>query len=143
MRYFIIALLWTLSSAVYAADDGVDVLLHGDNPESTLEYGDVYDIFLFNKDHWNNGQQIVVVTYPLTSSEHKLFLQTYVGISYISYSRRYNNRLNSGRGSPPMVVKDLSDMMGTVGGSEGSVGYTIESVKDLMSQYNIKVISIE
>lgn len=143
MRYYLFIILLALSSAAYAADDGVDVLLNGAVEETTLEYGDVYDIFLFNRDYWENGQPIIVVTYPLTSSEHKLFLQKYVGISYMSYSRRYNNRLNSGRGTPPMVVKDLADMLGAVGGSESSVGYTIEGVRDLLGLYNIKIVSIQ
>lgn len=132
-------LLYALASN---ADENIDIVVSKANTIDHVSPEEIYDIFIFQNDVWNNGEPITVITLPLHSSEHREFLYKYTGLNYLGYSRRFNNRINSGRGRAPIIVKNYDEMLKTVGEHTGSVGYNEKTVTSLMEEYGIKVLEV-
>ena len=139
-RLIFLAALFLFS--VSKAENSIDIVSGDTVKTDSLTYPEVYDIFLFQNDLWPDGSPITVVTYPLHSPEHREFLFQYTGINYLGYSRRYNNRIDSGRGKPPIIVKDSFGMADAVSETEGGVGYIEKRIRETMAGYGIKVIEV-
>lgn len=138
--YFLIMLLAMASASV--RPDVIGIAVHTDNEIDRLSHSEVYDIFLFQNDVWANGEPIRVLTLPLNSIEHRIFLDKYTGLNYLGYTRRYNNRINSGRGKPPIIVKNYREMLDKIAADAGAIGYTQETVREFMQSHGIKVVEV-
>ena len=141
MKYILITLLLITSAPAMA--EGPDVVANADADTHFMNLETVYETFVFRNTRWENDIPITVVVMPLHSPEHREFLDTFVGIGHLGYTRRFNNRVNSARDRPPIIVNTSATMLETLSSISGSVGYTKESVRDLLTDYGIEIVEIE
>lgn len=138
----IITLIMGVLLTLPLVGDELEIIANNSAPVDKLSHEGLYDIFVFQTDIWENGEEITVVTLPLNNIEHRAFLEKYTGLNYLGYMRRFNNRIDSGKGKPPIAVRDFEEMLATVATKSGSIGYSIETIRTFMAANGIKVIEI-
>jgi len=129
----LLLLLWSGSAL---AGEAV-LVVHRDNPISSLELADVRAIFLGKKVFWDDGNGIEVLL-QRSGETHRNFSQNTLGKSPRQLSMYWKRVLFSGEGIPPREVDGDEQIVETIAANVKAIGYIDGSVKD----NRVKPISI-
>ena len=131
-----------LSMLVATNVSGMDVLVNRETEITVITLEELYETFTFRNSRWINGVPVTLVLMPLHSTMHRQFLDKYIGIGHLGYKRRYNNRINSSRDKPPIIVTDMATMLEVLSRTVGGVGYAEDNMDGLLSEYNVIILEI-
>lgn len=140
MLRFMFLLLVLATGDVYG--DALAVIVNKDAEANVLTDEQIYDVFIFRNGIWENSIPVTVVVMPLHSPEHRAFLDKYVGMGYLGYQRRFNNRVNSSKSMPPIIVNTRTEALDTVSKYPGGISYTEDDIRDILDSYNIDIVEI-
>ena len=121
-------LLLLLSSSGALAGEAV-LVVHRDNPVSSLTLSEVRGIFLGKKVFWEDGNGIEVLLQK-TGETHHSFSQNTLGKSPRQLSMYWKRILFSGEGIPPREVAGDEEMLEMIAANIKAIGYVAGSVKD-------------
>ena len=121
----LLLLLW---SGPALAGEAV-LVVHRDNPVSSLEIAEVRAIFLGKKVFWDDGNGIEVLLQK-SGETHQSFSQKTLGKSPRQLSMYWKRILFSGEGIPPREVNGDGEMLETIAANIKGIGYIDSSVKD-------------
>jgi len=129
----LLLLLWSGSAR---AGEAV-LVVHRDNPVSSLEIAEVRGIFLGKKVFWDDGNGIEVLLQK-SGETHQSFSQNTLGKSPRQLSMYWKRILFSGVGIPPREVSGDKEMLELIAANVKAIGYIDSSSKD----DRVKTISI-
>lgn len=129
----LLLLLWPGSAR---AGEAV-LVVHRDNPVSSLEIAEVRGIFLGKKVFWDDGNGIEVLLQK-SGETHQSFSQNTLGKSPRQLSMYWKRILFSGEGIPPQEVPGDKEMLELIAANVKAIGYIDSSSKD----DRVKTISI-
>lgn len=129
----LLLLLWSGSAR---AGEAV-LVVHRDNPVSSLEIAEVRGIFLGKKVFWDDGNGIEVLLQK-SGETHQSFSQNTLGKSPRQLSMYWKRILFSGEGIPPREVPGDKEMLELIAANVKAIGYIDSSSKD----DRVKTISI-
>lgn len=121
----LLLLLW---SGPAVAGEAV-LVVHRDNPISSLELTEVRSIFLGKKVFWDDGNAIEVLLQE-SGETHRNFSQNILGKSPRQLSMYWKRVLFSGEGLPPREVTGDEEMLETIAANTKAIGYIDNSVND-------------
>lgn len=121
----LLLLLW---SGPALAGEAV-LVVHRDNPVSSLELADVRAIFLGKKVFWDDGNGIEVLLQK-SGETHQNFSQNTLGKSPRQLSMYWKRVLFSGEGLPPREVDGDEEILETIAANAKAIGYVDSHVKD-------------
>lgn len=121
----LLLLLW---SGQALAGEAV-LVVHRDNPVSSLEIAEVRGIFLGKKVFWDDGNGIEVLLQK-SGETHQSFSQNTLGKSPRQLSMYWKRILFSGEGIPPREVDGDGEMLETIAANIKAIGYIDNHVKD-------------
>ncbi|TRO83986.1 hypothetical protein [Trichloromonas acetexigens] len=121
----LLLLLW---SGPALAGEAV-LVVHRDNPISSLELTEVRSIFLGKKVFWDDGNAIEVLLQE-SGETHRNFSQNILGKSPRQLSMYWKRVLFSGEGLPPREVTGDEEMLETIAANTKAIGYIDNSVND-------------
>lgn len=121
----LLLLLW---SGPALAGEAV-LVVHRDNPISSLELTEVRSIFLGKKVFWDDGNAIEVLLQE-SGETHRNFSQNILGKSPRQLSMYWKRILFSGEGLPPREVTGDEEMLETIAANTKAIGYIDNSVND-------------
>lgn len=124
----ILLLLMLLWSGPALAGEAV-LVVHRDNPISSLELTEVRSIFLGKKVFWDDGNAIEVLLQE-SGETHRNFSQNILGKSPRQLSMYWKRVLFSGEGLPPREVTGDEEMLETIAANAKAIGYIDSSVND-------------
>ena len=125
----IISILLLLLWSSWALAGEADLVVHRDNPVSSLTLSEVRGIFLGKKVFWDDGNGIEVLLQK-TGETHQSFSQNTLGKSPRQLSMYWKRILFSGEGIPPREVSDDKEMLEMIAANIKAIGYVAGSVKD-------------
>lgn len=105
------------------------LVVHRDNPISSLELTEVRSIFLGKKVFWDDGNAIEVLLQE-SGETHQNFSQNILGKSPRQLSMYWKRVLFSGEGLPPREVTGDEEMLETIAANTKAIGYIDNSVND-------------
>ena len=105
------------------------LVVHRDNPVSSLELAEVRSIFLGKKVFWDDGNAIEVLLQE-SGETHRNFSQNILGKSPRQLSMYWKRVLFSGEGLPPREVTGDEEMLETIAANTKAIGYIDNSVND-------------
>lgn len=105
------------------------LVVHRDNPISSLELTEVRSIFLGKKVFWDDGNAIEVLLQE-SGETHRNFSQNILGKSPRQLSMYWKRVLFSGEGLPPREVTGDEEMLETIAANTKAIGYIDNSVND-------------
>jgi ABC-type phosphate transport system substrate-binding protein len=118
---------------------GYRVIVHKDNPTTTLSRDDVSKYLLKKKTKWDHGTKASPVDLDSDSSVREVFSEDVHGRSIAQIKRFWQTQIFSGRGVPPPEVHDDSEVINFVNGDPGAIGYVSASSR---LPNDVKVLSI-
>ena len=121
-------LLFLLWSGSALAGEAV-LVVHRDNPVSSLKLAEIRGIFLGKKVFWDDGDRIEVLLQK-TGETHRNFSQNILGKSPRQLSMYWKRILFSGEGVPPREVPGDEQMMESIAANARAIGYIDGSVTD-------------
>ena len=140
---FVFVLLITFPTIISHADDGMftEPVAHVSVDTNTMTPLQLKLIFTLSVPRWTDGSRVVVVVYPADHVNQKTFLKEYFGMNSFRFEELINSKVNTGRANPPIVVETERDMIRTVKGQPGSIGFTKSHVV-IRGEYGIKRIKV-
>lgn len=129
----LLLLLWSGSAM---AGEAV-LVVHRDNPVSSLEIAEVRGIFLGKKVFWDDGNGIEVLLQK-SGETHQSFSQNTLAKTPRQLSMYWKRILFSGEGIPPREVPGDKEMLELIAANVKAIGYIDSSSKD----DRVKTISI-
>lgn len=99
------------------------VIVHADNPQSSLERKFLAKAFLKEVSRWHDGEQIHPVDLGRDSPIRSRFSERIIGRSVAAVRNYWQQRIFSGRGLPPPEVGSDQEVVRFVEGHRGGVGY--------------------
>lgn len=136
----LIIILWLLIylSIIPAWAGSVIIIVHSENPRSTLSIDEVQRIFLGKKTIWKNGDKIVPV-YLKKGESHNSFLRDYLGMNNSQLDIFWKHVIFTGKGQMPKTFESETDIVDFIIKNPGGVGYIDSDTQHSM----VKTISLE
>jgi len=128
VRIIISILLILLCSGQTIAGQAV-LVVHRDNPISSLELANVRAIFLGKKVFWDDGDRIEILLQK-SGETHQNFSQNILGKSPRQLSMYWKRILFSGEGIPPQEVAGDKQMLELIAANAKAIGYIDAGVTD-------------
>jgi len=121
MKYVLILSLFLILLAAPALADMV-LVVHKDNPVSSLSGQEAKQIFLGKKGAWSNGQAIVLYSqFDRTVTDE--FSRAVVDKSAQQFDTYWKKALFTGTGRPPIAVQDDAEMKRFIAADPRGIGY--------------------
>jgi len=117
-------------NGVPAASADVVVVASAASGLSSLTPSQVYDIFLGKSAYLPNGALAMPIDQPETSSERRMFYETYTGKSPAQVKAYWSKLIFTGKGQPPREAKGLSALYRFMSRNAGAIGYMDRSEVD-------------
>ena len=117
-------LLLGLSQSVLA---GVAVVVNPDNSTSSLSKEQVAKIFLGKTKCFPNGSQVTPLDLQKDSSVRDKFYSKVVNKNESQLTSYWARKIFTGKGQPPRVLSDNSEMISNVSSIKGAIGYIDDS----------------
>jgi ABC-type phosphate transport system substrate-binding protein len=131
------ALLWsllglcTLGGRSASADSTPEfrILIHADNPLTSVSKEFVTDAFLKRVTRWNDGETVHPVDQRADSAVRKSFSDSVLRRSVAAVKRYWQQRIFSGRDLPPPELDSDEAVVGFVLKHRGAIGYVSGTAK--------------
>ena len=118
------ALLFALWSSAQSAD--FKIIVHPDNPATSLSAKDVSNFLLKKKSRWTGDgfrESVEPVDLDGNSATREAFSRAVHGRSVSSIKNYWQRQIFSGRGVPPPEVASDADVIAHVQSRPGAIGY--------------------
>ena len=112
-----------LGAASAAGAQDFVVIVHADNPQSSLERKFLAKAFLKEVSRWRDDEQIHPVDLGRDSPTRARFSDRVIGRSVAAVRSYWQQRIFSGRGLPPPELGSDQEVVRFVEGHRGGVGY--------------------
>ncbi|MEM9557653.1 MAG: substrate-binding domain-containing protein [Acidobacteriota bacterium] len=142
-RFLIVcALAWSLAAVPAAAQDGSGfvIIVHADNPTTSLEASKIQKMFLKKSKRWEDGEGVVAFDQDEKSPVRELFTEEIHGKSISAIKSYWQRMIFSGRDVPPEELASDQEVVARVGGERGGIGY-VSAGTALGNQ--VKAITVE
>ncbi len=132
--FFITALLISLAAvhSVSRAQSGsaqsFRVIVHADNPLTTLTRAEISDFLLKKTSRWPDGEPVKPVDQPGSASVREAVSMAIHGRTVDRIKNYWQRKIFSGRDVPPPEVADDVAVIAFVQSNVGAIGYIGESV---------------
>jgi len=122
-RPFILGLLcFICSGQVYAANE-VQVISNPLSDTQTLSADMLKRIYTMKLKVWPNGTPVKVFALPSRNEVHQAFVKELLNSNTYQLDRVWNRLAFSGRGSSPIVVGNIEELLEKVQTTPGAIGY--------------------
>lgn len=119
-----LAAVWLGVSAAPRADDGdVVVIVHPDNPATSVDRDFLRDAFLKKRTAWGNRQTIRPIDLPPSTEARERFTHDVIKKSKAQLRSYWNQQIFSGKGVPPPTAKSVAAAIAYVLANPGAVAY--------------------
>jgi ABC-type phosphate transport system substrate-binding protein len=131
------ALLWSVlglctGAARVARGDAPSpfrLLIHPDNPATSLSKDFVTDVFLKRTTRWGDGEMVRPVDQRSDSAVRRVFSESLLRRSIAAVKRYWQQRIFSGRDLPPPELDSDEAVVGYVLKHRGALGYVTATAK--------------
>ncbi|MEO1021150.1 MAG: hypothetical protein AAFW89_01285 [Bacteroidota bacterium] len=93
-----------------------------DIKETELNKNEILDIYTLKKQNWSNGTRIRVVDFKGNNHLRSTFYD-YLDIRIPSIKRIWLKEQFTGKSLPPIIVKEVEDMLKIIRETPGTIGY--------------------
>ena len=121
-----------------AEADGFRIVVHADNPVSSLTRDKLSKLFLKRVTNWDNGQAVLPVDLGDSSPVREAFSKQVHGKSLSAVRAYWQQRIYSGADVPPPQVGSDAEVIAYVRAHPGAVGYVSPATSDPV----VKVVKI-
>lgn len=122
-------LLVDRGSPAQEPDPGFRVIVHAENPISTLTRAEVSSLMLKKADRWPDGTEVDPVDLDMKSPVRAALSKHIHGSSIASIVSYWKRQIYSGRGVPPPAVKTDEEVVAYVRSHRGGIGYVSPSAR--------------
>lgn len=112
-----------LASASIAGDAGFKVIVHPDNPVTSVDREFLRDAYLKKATDWNHGATIRPVDLSTKFPARDRFTQDVLKKTPTQLKHYWNQQVFSGKNVPPPEANSTAEMIAYVLGNPGAVGY--------------------
>jgi hypothetical protein len=119
----VLALTGSASVDAGADDTSFTVIVHPDNPISTIDRAFLRAAFLKKKKEWSDGTTIRTVDLRKTLPVRERFAREVLKKTLPQLKNYWNQQVFSGKGVPPPEVESVPAMINYVRTHRGAVGY--------------------
>ncbi|HKO53724.1 MAG TPA: substrate-binding domain-containing protein [Polyangiaceae bacterium] len=105
------------------------ILIHPENPITSLSQDFVTDVFLKRVTRWRDGENVRPVDQRADSAVRKAFSQDVLQRSVAAVKRYWQQRIFSGRDLPPPELENDEAVVGYVLKHRGAIGYVSAAAK--------------
>jgi ABC-type phosphate transport system substrate-binding protein len=130
-----------LSGGGHAATSGEPrywVVVHPDNPSSTLRRDEVSRLFLKKITRWSNGRTAVPVDLVASAPARDAFSRDVHRRPPSAIKKYWQQMVFSGQSAPPAEVATEADVLALVSSDPAAIGY----VSDEVSLHGVKILDI-
>lgn len=128
----------TCGGVTMAGPEGFRVIVHANNPVTTLSRSDLSKLFLKTKLEWPHGAPAIPVDLQADSEIRNVFTREVHDRSIRAVDWYWRRQMFSGGGQPPGQVLSEQQMVQYIGANPGAVGYVSNDVD--MSRFTVKEI---
>lgn len=114
------------------------VIVNRANPLTSVEAGELSKIFMKKTLQWPNGQSILPVDQSKGAAVRESFSQTIHGKSTSEIRAYWEQRIFSGRGTPPLEKGSDGEVIAYIKANPNAVGY----VSSPVSEPDVKVLKV-
>ncbi len=113
------------------------IIVHPDNPISSLSAQEIEDIFLGKNKRFSNGNAIIPIEQNENNPIRSLFIKSIMGKSDSQVKAYWARIIFTGKGQPPKQVNSDSDVIKMVAQDPSTIGYIdASSVNNLVKVVN-------
>jgi ABC-type phosphate transport system substrate-binding protein len=126
LRLLPLILAWlALASASIASEDdrGYKVIVHPDNPVTSIERERLREVFLKKATEWDSGAPIRPIDLPTRSPVRERFTQDVLRKTPAQLRNYWNQQIFSGKGVPPPEAETTAGVIAYVRANPGAIGY--------------------
>jgi ABC-type phosphate transport system substrate-binding protein len=120
---------------------GYNLVVHKDNPVSSLSKKEVSNLFLKKVSKWSNGESVQPLDLVETSPVREKFSREIHGRKVSSIKAYWQKQIFSGRKIPPPEKKSDLDVIAFVQDNAGAIGYVSSRVN--LSSRGVKIIQVK
>ena len=129
-RPFVLALCLLHGMYIYGQDaQTYHIIVHPDNPATSISKKELKKIFLKRTTKWPNNQKMVPIDLSEEASARISFTRDVHRKSVSSIRAYWQKKLFSGRGVPPATFQKEADVVSFVGNNPGAISYVSESTQ--------------
>lgn len=124
----LVLLCLCVATTAIAADDAYKVIVHPDNPATTVDRDFLREAFLKKTVEWGNGTTIRPIDLSGRYAAHDRFAQEILKKTPSQLKSYWNQQIFSGKGTPPPEADSPADVIKYVVENPGAIGYLPASV---------------
>jgi ABC-type phosphate transport system substrate-binding protein len=118
-----VALATTRWRSAFAAEDRFVVVVHRDNPVTSVDRDFLRDAFLKKATDWSHGEAIRPVDLASRFEVREIFTREVLRKTSAQLRSYWNQQIFSGKGTPPVEADSIAEMLEYVASNPGAVGY--------------------
>ncbi len=126
-------------SAAQAQQTGFQIIVHADNPVTSITAADVSGMFQKKVTSWSNGRSVVPFDLDGDSQVRERFSRTVHRRSAGAIKAYWQRQIFAGRGVPPVERNSDAEVLASVAADPGAIGY-VSSGASLGR--NVKVVGL-
>ncbi len=111
---------WSLDTQ---AQSGFKVIVHANNPVTSMSEGDVSNFFLKKQSRWDSGSPVEPIDLWNDSPVREVFSKAVHGRSVSSIKNYWQRQIFSGREVPPPEASSEAEVVAFVRSRPGAIGY--------------------
>jgi ABC-type phosphate transport system substrate-binding protein len=111
------------SRSAFAAAERFVVIVHPDNPVTSVERDFLRDAFLKKATDWSHGETIRPVDLSARFEVREVFMREVLHKTPAQLRSYWNQQIFSGKGTPPVEADTVAEMLEYVASNAGAVGY--------------------
>jgi len=133
------ALLVGLARATDAEQPRYKIIVHPENPTTSVDRDFLRDAYLKKSTQWRGGATLRPVDLATSFPVRERFTSEVIKKTPSQLRSYWNQRIFSGKGVPPPEVGSVADMIGYVMNEPGAIGY----IPATMDEGDAKVIGVK
>ncbi|MEO8550081.1 MAG: hypothetical protein ABI678_08905 [Kofleriaceae bacterium] len=122
-REWLIAMAALASRSAFAGDDEFVIIVHPDNPVTSVTREFLRDAFLKKATDWSSGATIRPIDLATKFEVHDVFTHAILHKTPSQLRNYWNQQIFSGKGTPPVEADSLAALLDYVLTNPGAVGY--------------------
>jgi len=140
MKKFIPILLFLfLTSLTEISAQSFNVIVNEANDAETISQSELADIFMKEKESWNDGSTIIAIDQKANSDIRRIFSAQILGESVGAIRSHWQQAAFSGSASAPVELSNEQQIIAFVKANPGAIGY-ISSTTEISG---VKVLNID
>lgn len=112
------------------ASEAIGLAVSASNPVTTFTKQQLISILSLQKRYWDNGERIVILVPPITSSDFSQFVIKHTGLYPYQLQRRWDRTRFAGRGRAPIKVGSPEETLRLLKATPGALAFLPSRLKD-------------